>query len=307
MATRYYKRNAQVIVSEDISSVPESFRADTVQGIAIPKNFSGEQLKINFDVTKNQSSELPSSNQISIWNLKGDTQSFIKQRNLFVQLLAGYDGEVSNIYTGQVDKVEITKKGVDTITKMFVTNFPRLVNNAYFNNTYAGLVATRQIITDAIALTGLVSQYSDLIPLAAQQLNFSFSGPVNDLFKLLLPPLGITSFIDGDKIKFSKNGQPNTEEAFEINESTGLVNIPVKTEKGVNITTLLNSGIVLSDYVNVSLNTVTQTTSGRTTNILNEELNGLYKVIGVTYSGDTIEGDFVTKLECVSIGGDSSE
>jgi hypothetical protein len=307
MPARYYKRNAQVIVSENLSEVPSSFRATSAQGILIPKDFTGDQLKINFTLSKNQSSELPSDNSISIWNLKGETQSFIKNKNLYVQVLAGYDGEASNIYTGQIDKVEISKKGVNTITKMFVTNLPNIINNAYFNKTYSGLISTRQIINDAIDLTGLVSQYSNLVPSSAQQFNFSYSGAVNDLFKLLLPPLGVNYFIDGDKIKFSLTGKPNEEEAFTINSSTGLVDIPVKTEKGVNITTLLNTGIVLSDYVLVDLDTNTFTTSGRTTNILNQELNGLYKVISVTYEGDTIEGDFVTKLECVSISESSSE
>jgi hypothetical protein len=307
MPARYYKRNAQIIVSENLSEVPSSFRATSAQGILIPKDFAGDQLKINFTLSKNQSSELPSDNSISIWNLKGETQSFIKNKNLYVQVLAGYDGEVANIYTGQIDKVEISKKGVDTITKMFVTNLPNIVNNAYFNKTYAGLISTRQIINDAIDLTGLVSQYSNLVPSSAQQYNFSYSGSVNELFKLLLPPLGVNYFIDGDKIKFSLTGQPNEEEAFTINSSTGLVDIPVKTEKGVNITTLLNSGIVLSDYVLVDLDTETVTTSGRTTNILNQELNGLYKVTSIVYDGDTIEGDFVTKLECVSISESSSE
>jgi hypothetical protein len=307
MPARYYKRNAQVIVSENLSEVPSSFRATSAQGILIPKDFTGDQLKINFTLSKNQSSELPSDNSISIWNLKGETQSFIKNKNLYVQVLARYDGEASNIYTGQIDKVEISKKGVNTITKMFVTNLPNIINNAYFNKTYSGLISTRQIINDAIDLTGLVSQYSNLVPSSAQQFNFSYSGAVNDLFKLLLPPLGVNYFIDGDKIKFSLTGKPNEEEAFTINSSTGLVDIPVKTEKGVNITTLLNTGIVLSDYVLVDLDTNTFTTSGRTTNILNQELNGLYKVISVTYEGDTIEGDFVTKLECVSISESSSE
>lgn len=307
MPARYYKRNAQVIVSENLSEVPSSFRATSAQGILIPKDFAGDQLKINFTLSKNQSSELPSDNSISIWNLKGETQSFIKNKNLYVQVLAGYDGEVANIYTGQIDKVEISKKGVDTITKMFVTNLPNIVNNAYFNKTYAGLISTRQIINDAIDLTGLVSQYSNLVPSSAQQFNFSYSGTVSDLFKLLLPPLGINYFIDGDKIKFSLTGQPNEEQAFTIDSSVGLVNIPVKTEKGVNITTLLNTGIVLSDYVLVDLETTTLTTTGRTTNILNQELNGLYKVISIVYEGDTIEGEFVTKLECVSISETGSE
>lgn len=307
MPSRYYKRNAQVIVSENLSEVPSSFRATSAQGVLIPKDFAGDQLKINFTLSKNQSSELPSDNTISIWNLKGETQAFIKNKNLYVQVLAGYDGEVSNIYIGQIDRVEVSKKGVNTITKMFVTNLPNIVNNAYFSKTYAGLISTRQIINDAIDLTGLVSQYSNLVPSTAQQFNFSYSGSVNDLFKLLLPPLGINYFIDGDKIKFSLTGQPNEEEAFTINSSTGLVDIPVKTQKGVNITTLLNTGIVLSDYVLVDLDTDTVTTSGRTTNILNQELNGLYKVISVVYEGDTIEGDFVTKLECVSISESSSE
>lgn len=307
MPARYYKRNVQVIVSENLSEVPSSFRATSAQGILIPKDFTGDQLKINFTLSKNQSSELPSDNSILIWNLKGETQSFIKNKNLYVQVLAGYDGEVANIYTGQIDKVEISKKGVNTITKMFVTNLPNIVNNAYFNKTYSGLISTRQIINDAIDLTGLVSQYSNLVPSIAQQFNFSYSGTVNDLFKLLLPPLGVNYFIDGDKIKFSLTGQPNEEEAFTINSSTGLVDIPVKTEKGVNITTLLNTGIVLSDYVLVDLDTNTVTTSGRTTNILNQELNGLYKVISVTYEGDTIEGEFVTKIECVSISESNSE
>ncbi len=143
---------------------------------------------------------------------------------------------------------------------MFVTNLPNIINNAYFNKTYSGLISTRQIINDAIDLTGLVSQYSNLVPSSAQQFNFSYSGAVNDLFKLLLPPLGVNYFIDGDKIKFSLTGKPNEEEAFTINSSTGLVDIPVKTEKGVNITTLLNTGIVLSDYVLVDLDTNNFTT-----------------------------------------------
>ena len=133
------------------------------------------------------------------------------------------------------------------------------------------------------------------------------SHAVQDYWWILL-----TALIGG--FMFFKNWKNSTEGKAQWDEillNTPIINKFIKTYSTIqiatNFSTLLNAGIVLSDYVDVSLDTTTETTSGRTTNVLNQELNGLYKVIGVTYSGDTIEGEFVTKLECVSIGSDSSE
>jgi len=296
---RLYKRNVQVILTEDISSVPSSIRATTTQQITIPSTLTGDQLKISFDVESNQASSVKSDNIIQIWNLKGETQSFIKNRKLFVQLLAGYDGEASNIYTGTVVKVDTIKKGIDVITKMTLGNLVYNINEALFSKSYFGIVQTRRIIEDSLQSLNLNYQYLELIPDSSQQINFCFDGKTQDLWNLLLLPIGLQWFTDNGVLKISRQGQPNENTAILVTQESGLVNVPVKTDKGVDIELLLNNSVELSNTVNVQLNTETVTSSGRTTNILNQELNGIYKISSIRHMGDTIEGKFVTKMECI--------
>lgn len=301
MPDRYYKRNVQLIISENINDVPESFRKTTVDGIIIPSNLTDDNLKINFKLCSSQASTTPSDNIIKIWNLKGETQAFLKKTKLYVQVLAGYDSEASNIYTGQISKVEIKKKGVDTITMLYVGNLNFDITQANFSKSYSGLVDVSRIVNDALNTFGLTTQYTNLIPASSQKLNYSFDGSTKDCLTSLLTPLGIHWYVENSNVKLSKEGEANQQQATVISSSTGLINIPYKTDKGVNIDILLNTNLSVSDYVDVQLNTTTDTTTGRQTDILKEELNGLYKIFSIKYIGDTIEGNYITRLECARL------
>lgn len=298
MAYNLYKRNVQVQILKKNDKAP-ALLSRGAELLSIPSDPFNDTLKIDFDVGQLSNSQ-SNSNYIELYNLNDKTQSFIKDLDVEVSLLAGYGNKLSLVFKGNITKVEITRKNNDMITKLYLGNQVDLITQAYFSKTYQGLIPIKTILTDAVATFNLPFINFSIIP-DVKLFNFTWDGRTKDLFDFILKPLNLQWYNDKGVINITQLGKPNDTTTFLVTPENGLIDYPIKTDKGVNINVLFNAQINTSSLIELKLDANTTTLDGRRTNLFVQELNGKYKVMNVVYKGSSYDGDMLTSLECASV------
>jgi hypothetical protein len=298
MAYNLYKRNVQVQILKRNDKAP-ALLSRGAELLSIPSDPFNDTLKIDFNVGQLSNSQ-SNSNYIELYNLNDKTQSFIKDLDVEVSLLVGYGNKLSLVFKGNITKVEITRKNNDMVTKLYLGNQVDLITQAYFSKTYQGLIPIKTILTDAVATFKMPYINFDLIP-DVNLINFTWDGRTKDLFDFILKPLKLQWYNDKGIINITLLGKPNEDTTFLITPDNGLIDYPVKTDKGVNINVLFNAQINSSSLIELKLDANTTTLDGRRTNLFVQELNGKYKVMNVVYKGSSYDGDMLTSLECASV------
>jgi len=130
---------------------------------------------------------------------------------------------------------------------------------------------------------------------------FLFFGRTKDLFDNLLTPLGINWTVTLNSILFTQAGKSSHLTAVILNESSGLIHSPIKTDKGVDATSLLNPLLLPDGFVKIESRSIENTLDGRTTDQLVAENNGFYKIINVKHVGQLRGRDFSTHIECTEL------
>ena len=298
MAYNLYKRNVQVQILKKNDKAP-ALLSRGAELLSIPSDPFNDTLKIDFNVGQLSNSQ-SNSNYIELYNLNDKTQSFIKDLDVEVSLLAGYGNKLSLVFKGNITKVEITRKNNDMITKLYLGNQVDLITLAYFSKTYQGLIAIKTILTDAVTTFNLPFINFSIIP-DVKLFNFTWDGRTKDLFDFILKPLNLQWYNDKGVINITQLGKPNDTNTFLVTPENGLIDYPIKTDKGVNINVLFNAQINASSLIELKLDANTTTLDGRQTNLFVQELNGKYKVMNVAYKGSSYDGDMLTSLECASV------
>jgi hypothetical protein len=295
MPYNLYRRNVQVQITHRNANAPAMI-SKGVESLSIPSDPINEMLKIDFNLMTG-SNAVSNSNYIELYNLNDKTQSFIKDTQSEVNLLAGYGGNLSLAFKGNITKVETTRKNTDMITKIYLGNQVDLVTQAYFSKTYQGLIPIKTIISDAITTFNMPYVHLNIIP-NIQLYNFTWDGRTKDLFNAILKPAGLNWFNDKGIINITKIGEPDSPVKYTITPDNGLIDYPIKTDKGVNINLLFNPKITNKSLVEIELNVASKALDGRQTNLFTNELNGVYKVSTVAHKGSSYDGDMLTSLEC---------
>lgn len=300
MAYNLYKRNVQVQFTKRFggNGTPSLLTRNTEQ-LSIPSDPFNETLKIDFSVGVLANSQ-SSTNYIELYNLNDKTQSFIKDLNTEVSLLAGYGNKLSLVFKGNITKVEITRKNNDMVSTVHLGNNTYLITQAHFSKTYSGLIPIKQIISDAIPSFNMAYVGLELIP-DINLFNFTWDGRTKDLFDFILKPAGLNWYNDKGIVNIIKNGEADKDSLFLITPENGLIDYPVKTDNGVNVNLLFNAQITANSFIELKLDKNTTTLDGRSTNLFIQELNGKYKVLNVVHKGSSYDGDMITSLECKAI------
>lgn len=283
-----YKRDVQVIIGDSDSA------------IKIPNDKAKDNLKIRFSLKINQSSS-GSDNMIQIYNLKDTTQSFIGSRGTRVRLLAGYGGNLSLIYDGNIDHIDYIDRHTDKVLNLYLVNKTFILTDSIFNRSYQKNVSAKTIVKDAIKSysdAGLGVVNLDIIPDKSYS-HFSFFGRTKDLLDKILSGLKIMWFVDQSTITFTKIGQNSDDESVLLTSDSGLIGYPYKSDKGINILSIFNSKIQVSKSIKLQLDKDSKSIDGRSQSQLRTELNGIYKAISVHHHGDSIDGRMVTYIEAV--------
>lgn len=258
------------------------------QGLSI------KDMRVQFKIIKGKTTKTDSS-FINIFNLNKDSRGFIEGEELTFILNVGYVDQNSGvqlhrIFSGDVKRVEHSKKGPDLISKLDVIDSSKKFVNTHIEENFKEGTNTEDMLKKILQRFGLTEQgikrildrvkQKGVSQLQKQVINgMSLFGNINEVMDKVLAREGLDwTITDGEVV--IDDDTPDETTATVISQNTGMIDIPIKREKGIEVMSLIQEGL------NV----------GKTIKIVSDSITGFYKTRQIIYEGDTMEGKWQAKI-----------
>lgn len=262
------------------------------------------ELRCTFEVHKAVSEE-PGYSRIVIYNMAQKTIGKIKSGDTVI-LEAGYkNGSTGMIFSGTV--VQPILRWEDAVTSaltLICQDGDVFLNNAFTIKTLAkGSTPLSQLQeathTDTGSIdTGIVNNGLDSQGLPRGKVMFGSSA---DYISQIAKGNDAQCFIEDSVLNIVKAADYSANTAVELNPKTGLIGFPEQTEDGVSAQCLINPRIKLNTlvYINNTLVSAREVDEGETA-YTNPSTNGVYRIVQLTYSGDTDGDDWTISFDAIT-------
>lgn len=263
------------------------------QGIQI------DDLRMVFTVTRSIIS-FPNQLELRIYNLSRTTQVLIEEKFTKVFLFAGYGDNLQLIFKGDIQNVSLSSNGVDGITTIFSGDGHLDFLTTTFSKTFSPTVPLKTIITELAksfkntsigTLNGLANKAS---PLRSTTLDGHTASQLDKLAKTFEFEWKIENGV------FTTSASKNTlsKSAVVVSAETGLLEVPVVTEIGVNIKTLLNPLYVPRGLVKIeTTDSQIRTPNAAFYKLPRTKSKGVFPIVKVTHVGDTHGAQWTSSVE----------
>lgn len=183
-----------------------------------------------------------STAQISIFNLNDDTFKYIAQQGKSISLTVGYNDSYAEIFNGSILTVIRAKEGTDIITKIY--------GNENGIDTSTLNILWKPEAFNSISLDGLLNKlatdtgFTIIKPNLNNILitNKTFYGTVQEILNQLAFKYQLSYSVHGSVITIYKVDDGNRP-TFTFTPESGLLKLPIITEKGVDIEVFLEPKI----------------------------------------------------------------
>lgn len=249
-----------------------------------------QDLKIEFDLEKALRPR-PNAGTIRIWNLKDSTAKFAKGATE-VQIVAGYANNSGLVYKGDLRRASNRRKGqefttkregINMVTELGIGGHLEALTSAYFQQSYAGTVPLKNVVTDALPTFSLVAANIDVLPDITLE-DFTWSGKTSDLLDSLLLDTDFGWYEDDGLIVFHETETPVELNPVKVSANTGLLSTPEIQRFGVKFTTMLNPALRIGGLVDLE-------------SIDNPEANGRWKIKKLKLRGSNRAGQHISEVE----------
>lgn len=250
-------------------------------------------------------SDTPNYSEIVVYNLNESTISGIKAGNKVI-LEAGYEGgNYGMIFTGDIVQPYVTRESAtDTALHLVVQDGDAFLNSAFVMTTLAKACTNADVVRscmDGDVSEGLLTNELEATAMPRGKVMFGKSS-----YYVKKAALGVSGqfYIEDGKINIVSATDYASNKAVELNPRTGLIDMPGQTEDGVSAKCLINPSIKLNTLVHIDSSLVAQkTVSSENDKIKKVSKNGVYRIIKLTYSGDTHGDDWYCEFEAVEQSG----
>jgi hypothetical protein len=265
-----------------------------------------EDLRIVFTVNRTPSSTDGNTSDIQIYNLNQQRRNKIDDIDDIVILKAGYkdaDGlEVLSV--GNISDLTNNVKPPDVVTNINTIDGLNFLLDEKIAISFNEGSSVRQILEDMENdYSGLKSNLSQ-ISFTDHSFNtgFSFVGNTKDCLDKLTKIVSVDWSIQNNEIRYVPEGQTDETIKIILNSDTGLLWSPerIKIKKGEKKE---NANANVTGWKVISL-LQPKAIPGGQVELSSREVgnNKLFKILSVSHSGDTHEGDFQTTMELKSLG-----
>lgn len=269
-------------------------------------NLNISDLMVSFHITR-KADQKPAEGEISIYNLNESHETLIRDRGDSVHLEAGYIGaRYGMLVSGDIRDTDKERNGLDRIIRIQVGGQVKKRAEAFVSLAYEGEIPIRTIIADTVAqgFPQLVLGDMALVPAAAIEEDFVYSGQGSTVLTGLLAPYEVLWYEDNGIIRFTRQGMSNDDRGgsgggvLSVSERTGMVGSPRTTTDGIVVTTLLDHRIGLDTRMQVKSEILSFAAGGDAANARAiETSSGVWKVITVSHTGDNRDGSYFTECE----------
>lgn len=245
-------------------------------------------LRFTFSVEKTSTSEGNKAN-IKIYNLASQTRDSIQIKDQAVSLEGGYKDLSQRIFAGVIKRFEHKRNGVNIVTELECKDGGQDLEGVEFQKTYGTGTSKTKIIRDVIREMphtdeGMLSSTAITGSISAK---LSMSGSARRCLDRLAKSWNFEwSIQDGAIQVLDELGTTNTQSlALVLSPESGLIGVPVKTDRGAKFKSLMIPSLKPGSYVTVK----------------SEFLSGHYKVDSLKHAGDTHGTEWSTDCEARSL------
>lgn len=251
-------------------------------------------LRITFDIKKDDSAK---QNQLTlqIYNLSQSSRSKIEEKDLEVELFAGYDGVAELIFKGQSIWTVHKKDGPDIITKIQVNDGSTATREKIFTESFKPGISVQQIVEKLADSLGLPVKGipSDLVGSFVN--GFSASDSTKNVLDKLKKSFGFEWSIQDGELQITKTGTTIDDIILAINKDTGMLGFPEKlTGDGDK---LEGDQEIVPNGVNIVSLLLPKARPGRRVQLDSSVIAGDFKIIDVAHSGDTRDEKWQTSIK----------
>ena len=241
------------------------------------------ELRVQFEVNKSINGKLNSC-KLKIYNLSEDKRKkLIKDKtdnNIMMPFLfkAGYS-KLETLFKGSVWEAFSVKQGADFITTINSLDGAYDYFNSYTSKTIIGNPIDHILNDMPNTQKGKISKRVEL-----SRPRVLVGNSVNLIENSL--DENETHYIDEEKLYILKDDEVISDYMPVVNLETGLLETPIKKAQELTFKTLLNPTIKIGGLVKLESMTAKQ-------------LNGIYKVMTIKYSGDNYGSDWSQECICM--------
>jgi hypothetical protein len=249
----------------------------------------------------------PNYSEVVIYNLSAKTENAIIQEGSRIIIEAGYEGDQYGIvFDGNVLQPIREKEDGNTYKLTLIA----IDGDAFYNGGFivSSLVKgqTARNIVDNCTKKASVSAQSNFISdsLSGAKLTRGkvLFGLSRDYIRQVAKSNDATFYLDDGKVNIIKATDFKSNEIVELSPASGLIGVPSQLNYGVSGKCLLNPRIKLNSLVHID-NSLIRAQQATQTAQYSLDNDGIYRVIKVTYTGDTRGNDWYTEFETVSQSG----
>jgi len=232
-------------------------------------------------------------------NFKHGEQNSLFERGDNVILEAGYANNVSVMFSGLINNVQSVRNGVDDIVTVFASD--NVVGLDLINVSYSAQTSLVSLLSDLAFEAGV-----DIAEISIKPQNIlgklSYSKKFGNIMNDLARTYKFTWFIYNGELYLYDDVKANSAKTIlQINASTGLLESPILTQKGIDVKMLLESSVKPMDIYEVKSGGL-QFSQGNLEFVdVITQGNGLQKVLSVIHSGDTHGAAWYTEIEGIKV------
>lgn len=247
-------------------------------------------LFVEFDIEKTSESN-PSKGTVSIFNLNETRRSQLQDENLVVRLFAGYQGIPELIFDADISKAISNRSGNDIVTKIECGDGQSQFANANINKTFDAGIDTKKVLEElASELKVGIGTIKGVIQGKFQN-GITLTGSVRDRLDEVTAKMGVEWSIQDRALVVLPQDEPASVSGVLLNQDTGLIGQPAKTEEGIEFVSLLRAAIKPSVAVQIQ----------------SRVFNGFVKIRKARYVGNNRTGPFEVRCEGKIIEGAATE
>lgn len=249
--------------------------------------------------------------EITVYNLDPDTETDILKNGTRITLEAGYEnGAYGLIFSGSI--VQAIRGKDDQATyflRLVVIDGDGPLNLGLANLSTAAGTSIRELAT-RVARSSSVPFDIQVDPgIGEQKLQrgASFMGKPGKILRQIAKDNGANFYFNNGQAFISKLNKAPSGSIPLVNYETGLIGFPAQTDQGIKLRMLINPNITLGDWLKLDNKDiqVQQLELGVPATIL--DADGIYRIIGMTITGDSRGQSWYYDCECISQTGSVPE
>ena len=279
------------------------------------------ELRVAFTV-KVSEQETPNSASIRVYNLSEATAGRIRKEFTRVILQAGYQGNCSVIFDGNITKVALGQEGgpgagknggegegLDTCLEISAGDGDRAYNYALVNTSLAAGSTPDDHVRacmKAFSAKGIEPGYIPLLPGQKLPRGKVMYGMARKYMRDTAKQTGTSWSIQNGKVQMVPVRGYLPGEAVVLTAETGLVGAPEQTNDGIKVRCLLNPRLRIGGRIKLDNASVKEmkTELKMNANLYGKpklDNDGLYRIIKCEFTGDTRGNDWYADLVCIGI------